>query len=105
MIHQPRQTKLTLDVTLKRGREQIRRKVTVNYPKKLYPFELKEEITGFITGFKTMVAVIGLAQKVLQKVEKARRRVRPDRTVALRKRRERQRRVDRFLRPASKLKR
>ena len=74
MIHFPRQTKLTLDVTLKRGREQISRKVTVNYPKKLYPFELKQEITAVVTGFKTMASV-------LQKVEKARRRIRPYRTT------------------------
>jgi len=77
-MHFPRQTKLTLDVTLRRGREQITRKVTVNYPKKLYPFELKQEITGFIVGFKTMVGV-------LQKVEKARCKVRPRRTSKLKK--------------------
>jgi hypothetical protein len=62
------QTKLTLDVTLRCGREQIQRKVTVNYPKKLYAFELKREITGFVVGFKTMVAMLEKAERERRKM-------------------------------------
>jgi len=98
MIHFPRQAKLTLEVTLRGGQEQISRKVTVNYPKKLYPFELKQEVSGIVVGFKTMV-------QVLQKVEKASLKVRryisiaDDETVRIKRKR------DRFLRAPTKLKR
>jgi hypothetical protein len=79
----PRQTKLTIDFTLRRGREQISRKVTVNYPKKLYPFELKQEITEIIVGFKTMVA----AAEVLHERLKVRPKVRLHRARKLKRRR------------------
>ena len=68
MVQLPRKTKLTLNVTLRSGREQITRKVTVNYPKKLYPFELKREITGFVVGFKTMVVMLEKAEKERSKM-------------------------------------
>jgi hypothetical protein len=85
MIHLPRQAKLTLEFTLRRGREQITRKVTVNYPKKLYPFELKQEVTALSEGFKTMVRVMGELSK---EAEKARPKVRlhPSRKLKRRRR-------------------
>jgi hypothetical protein len=68
MVQLPRKTKLTLNVTLRSGREQTSRKVTVNYPKKLYPFELKQKIRGFVVGFKTMVAMLEKAEKERSKM-------------------------------------
>ena len=83
MVHLPRQPKLTLNVTLRSGRDQITRKVTVNYPKKLYPFELKQEITAFIVGFKTMV----VAAEALHEKLKVRPKVRLHRARKLKRRR------------------
>lgn len=68
MIDLPRQTKLTLNITLRNGRKQISRKVTVNYPRKLYQFELKREVRGFVVGFKTMVAMLEKAEKERSKM-------------------------------------
>ena len=56
-MQRPRKARLTLQVTLRSGGQLVQRKVSVLYPKKLYPFELKQEVCGFVHGFKTMVEI------------------------------------------------
>ena len=63
-VQLPRRFTMDIQVTLRSGREhKATRQVSVEYPKKLYPFEMGRELHGFITSFKYMAKAMREAHR------------------------------------------
>lgn len=57
-VYLPRPVVMTLEVGLRCGSKQVKRKLVLPYPTKLYEFELGRTLSNFIIAFKNVSGAI-----------------------------------------------